>query len=98
MRNCVKLLDVSLSEAVRYASTEPAAFLGLSDRLGRLAPGYRADMVAFQPDTVSVLGTWLSGIWQASRLSLARARLADQAERGEAGAKWQETEDGNGER
>jgi N-acetylglucosamine-6-phosphate deacetylase len=68
VRNCVKLLDVSLSEALRYASTEPAAFLGLSHQLGRLAPGYRADMVAFHGETISVLGTWLSGRWQASHL------------------------------
>ena len=39
----------------------PAAFLGLSDRLGRLAPGYRADIVALDPDAVRVLATWVAG-------------------------------------
>jgi N-acetylglucosamine-6-phosphate deacetylase len=29
--------------------------------LGRLAPGYRADMVAIDPETVVVLGTWVAG-------------------------------------
>jgi N-acetylglucosamine-6-phosphate deacetylase len=29
--------------------------------LGRLAPGYRADIVAFEPDTLNVLATWVAG-------------------------------------
>jgi N-acetylglucosamine-6-phosphate deacetylase len=29
--------------------------------LGRLAPGYRADMVALNPDPLAVLGTWVAG-------------------------------------
>ena len=43
VRNCVRLLDVPLTQALRFASTNPAHFLGLGDRLGKLAPGYRAD-------------------------------------------------------
>ena len=66
VRNCVRLLDVPLSSALRYASFEPAAFLGLDDCLGRLAPGFYADMVAFEPHEVRVIGTWLGGGWQAS--------------------------------
>jgi N-acetylglucosamine-6-phosphate deacetylase len=38
VRNCVRLLGVSLTSALRYASAEPARFLGLDDRLGHLAP------------------------------------------------------------
>jgi N-acetylglucosamine-6-phosphate deacetylase len=30
--------------------------------LGRLAPGYRADIVAFDPDTLTVSGTWIAGV------------------------------------
>lgn len=59
--NAVRLLDMPLTAALRAASTEPARFLGLGDRLGRLAPGCRADMVAIEPDTVRVLATWLAG-------------------------------------
>jgi N-acetylglucosamine-6-phosphate deacetylase len=61
VRNCVRLLDVPLTDALRFASSEPARFLGLGKELGRLAPGYRADMVAFDPDDVSVIDTWVAG-------------------------------------
>jgi N-acetylglucosamine-6-phosphate deacetylase len=67
VRNCVRLLNVPLSTALGFASTAPACFLGVDDELGRLAPGYRADMVAVQPDAVQVLGTWLAGDWQSSQ-------------------------------
>jgi N-acetylglucosamine-6-phosphate deacetylase len=43
------------------ASLAPAAFLGLSDSLGRLAPGFRADLVAFNPDDINVVATWVAG-------------------------------------
>jgi N-acetylglucosamine-6-phosphate deacetylase len=61
VRNCVRMLDVPLTDALRFASTEPARFLGLGKELGRLAPGYRADMVAFDPDDISVVETWVAG-------------------------------------
>jgi N-acetylglucosamine-6-phosphate deacetylase len=61
VRNCMRLLDVPLTAALRYASTEPAQFLGLGEKLGRLAPGYRADMVAFMPDDIGVVETWVAG-------------------------------------
>src|SRR5438105_13731156 len=55
VRNCVRLLDLPLPDALRLASAAPAAFLGLADRLGRLRPGYRADIVAFDPAEIRVL-------------------------------------------
>ncbi len=61
VRNCVRLLDLPLAQALRMASAEPAAALGLGARLGQLKPGYRADIVALDPDTVQVLGTWVAG-------------------------------------
>jgi len=61
VRNCVRMLDVSLPDALRFASAHPAAFLGLERTLGRLARGYRADLVAFDPNDVTVLATWISG-------------------------------------
>jgi N-acetylglucosamine-6-phosphate deacetylase len=61
VRNCVDLLEVPLTDALRFASSNPANFLGLGNRLGRLAPGYRADLVAFDPDTIDVMTTWVAG-------------------------------------
>jgi N-acetylglucosamine-6-phosphate deacetylase len=61
VRNCVRLLDVPLPAALRFASTEPARFLGLGKELGRLAPGYRADLVAFDPDHIGIVETWVAG-------------------------------------
>jgi len=61
VRNCVRLLETSLVEALRFASRNPAEFLGFGHMLGRLATGYRADMVAFDPETLSVRGTWVAG-------------------------------------
>jgi N-acetylglucosamine-6-phosphate deacetylase len=61
VRNTVRLLDLRLEDALRLASAVPAAFLGVADRLGRLAPGYRADLVALDPAEIRVLATWVAG-------------------------------------
>jgi N-acetylglucosamine-6-phosphate deacetylase len=61
IRNCVALLGQPLERALRMASATPAAFLGLSDSLGLLAPGFRADLVAFTPETIDVAATWVAG-------------------------------------
>ena len=61
VRNCVRLLQVPLTQALRFASAEPASFLGLDATLGKLAPGYRADMVAFDPGDLRIYETWVAG-------------------------------------
>jgi N-acetylglucosamine-6-phosphate deacetylase len=61
-RNCVRLLQAPLEQALRFASWNPAEFLGLGKQLGRLWPGYRADLVALDPRTIEVLGTWVAGV------------------------------------
>ncbi len=43
------------------ASEYPAAFLGLEHELGRIAPGFRADLVLMN-DELRVLRTWIGGI------------------------------------
>jgi N-acyl-D-aspartate/D-glutamate deacylase len=43
---------LTLEEAIRRMTLEPARALGLPER-GRLAPGFRADVVVFDPDEVS---------------------------------------------
>jgi N-acetylglucosamine-6-phosphate deacetylase len=62
LRNCVRLLHVPLETALRFVSINPAEFLGLGHWLGRLAPGYRADMVALDPVGIEVLDTWVAGV------------------------------------
>ena len=62
VRNCVKLLGMALPEALRLASRTPAEFLGLGDTLGRVAPGYRADLVAFHPENIAIAATWVAGV------------------------------------
>jgi N-acetylglucosamine-6-phosphate deacetylase len=64
VRRCVRLLDVPLTDALRFASTHPAQFLGCSDRLGRLAPNFRADMVALDGASIEVLHTWVAGVME----------------------------------
>jgi N-acetylglucosamine-6-phosphate deacetylase len=58
VHNAVTLIGASLEDALVMASRTPAEFLGLSDRLGQIAEGYSANLVAFTPDW-RVLGTWI---------------------------------------
>ena len=60
VRNSVNLLGLPLDEAARMASTYPAEFLGLGASHGRIAPGYRADLVALDED-LRVVDTWIAG-------------------------------------
>ena len=60
VRNAVSLLDLDLTVAARMASEYPAEFLGLSHELGRIAPGYRANLVQLN-DELEVRRTWIDG-------------------------------------
>jgi len=61
VRNAVEMLGTPLTDALRFASTEPAAFLGFGDRLGRISPDFRADLVAFDPNDMKIHETWVDG-------------------------------------
>jgi N-acetylglucosamine-6-phosphate deacetylase len=61
VRNAVSLLGLEIAEAARMASEYPAAFLGLDHELGRIAPGYRANL-ALLDDDLRVRRTWIEGI------------------------------------
>ena len=61
VRNAVELLRLPLDEAVRMASTYPAEFLGLGATHGRIATGYRADLVLVD-DAIRVQRTWIGGV------------------------------------
>ena len=60
VRNAIQMLGVPLPQAARMASEWPAEFLGLGEELGRIAPGYRANLVAAD-DELRVLETWIDG-------------------------------------
>ena len=61
VRNCVHMLQVPLDDALRFASRNPAEFIGLGHLLGGLRPGYRADVVALDAGAFDVLETWVAG-------------------------------------
>jgi N-acetylglucosamine-6-phosphate deacetylase len=61
VRNAVQLLDLTIAEAARMASEYPAAFLGLDHELGRIAPGFRANLVLLDDD-LRVQRTWIEGV------------------------------------
>lgn len=46
---------LTLEEAVRRMTSDPADFYGIKDR-GRIAPGMAADLVIFDPETVGMAG------------------------------------------
>ncbi|GAA3342198.1 N-acetylglucosamine-6-phosphate deacetylase [Curtobacterium pusillum] len=60
LRNAVALTGRSLPEAVAALTSVPAAALGFGDRLGRLAPGFAADLVALSP-ALEVQRVWGAG-------------------------------------
>jgi N-acetylglucosamine-6-phosphate deacetylase len=60
VQNAVALLGVSMDDALTMAARTPATFLGLETELGSIAPGYRADLVAFNA-SFEVIETWIAG-------------------------------------
>ena len=61
VKNAVEMLRLSVPEAVRMASGHPAAFLGLERDVGRIAAGFRANLV-LADDQMSVRETWIDGM------------------------------------
>jgi N-acetylglucosamine-6-phosphate deacetylase len=60
VRNCVQHVGIPLAESLRMASLYPAQVLGLEHQLGRIAPGYRADLCLFD-EALNVRATVLAG-------------------------------------
>ena len=59
VQNMVRV-GVSVERAIEMASTIPSELLGLHDR-GRIEPGRRADLVALDPEDLSVRAVWKNG-------------------------------------
>ncbi|HUU35696.1 MAG TPA: amidohydrolase family protein [Vicinamibacterales bacterium] len=49
-------------QALATATTTAAELLGMQDRLGRIAPGYLADLVAVQGDPTTAIDTLFTGV------------------------------------
>jgi N-acetylglucosamine-6-phosphate deacetylase len=60
VRNAMSMLGLPLSTAVRMASQWPAEFLGVGHELGRIAVGYRANLV-LADEHLNVRETWIDG-------------------------------------
>lgn len=60
VERAVRLMGASLADALSMASTTPARFLGVAGQFGQIAPGFVADLVAFDGD-YRVLNTWVDG-------------------------------------
>ncbi len=60
VRNAVKMLEVSIPQAVRMASTNPAKVLGLENVTGQIREGLDADLVLLDKN-LQVLKTWVKG-------------------------------------
>jgi N-acetylglucosamine-6-phosphate deacetylase len=56
----VHTLKIPLAEALMMATLTPARLLGVDDRIGRLAPGYRADLVHLT-EALEVGEAWSGG-------------------------------------
>jgi N-acetylglucosamine-6-phosphate deacetylase len=61
VRNTVSSLGLDVAAAARMASEYPAEFLRLGHEFGRIAPGYRADLVLVDAD-INVQRTWINGL------------------------------------
>jgi N-acetylglucosamine-6-phosphate deacetylase len=60
LRNAVRLMEQDLAVAANMASRNPAAFLGLGETIGSIAPGRQADLVQMTDD-LHVARTWIAG-------------------------------------
>ena len=60
VRNTVNTLGVSQEQALRMAALYPAQFLGIASEYGRVAPGFKADLVLLDQNH-NVTQCWLAG-------------------------------------
>ena len=61
VRNAQSMMRVDLATALRMASLNPARFLALDDRHGRIATGLSADLIALG-DSGEIVASWIGGI------------------------------------
>jgi len=62
IRNCVEMIGIPLEEVLRMASFYPAQAIAVDDELGRIVPGYIANLVVLNAD-LAVVGVVDRGTW-----------------------------------
>ncbi len=60
VRYATRTLEIALADALKMATLTPARLLRVDHRLGRLKPGFAADLVHLADD-LSVRGVWIAG-------------------------------------
>lgn len=60
VHNCVEMVGLPLDTALAMASAQPAAFLGMADERGTLAPGFAADFTWLDSEG-HPRGAWIAG-------------------------------------
>ena len=60
VKNTIEKVGIDLDEAIRMASLYPAAMMGSADTLGKIQPGYNANMILIAED-FSLLRSWIDG-------------------------------------
>lgn len=66
LRNGIDRLGLTIAQAAHMASCAPAAFLGLQQTRGRIAPGFFADLVALDAE-VRPTAVWVGGALNSER-------------------------------
>jgi N-acetylglucosamine-6-phosphate deacetylase len=63
VRNCVQKVGIPLDEALRMASTYPSETIGINNTLGKIKPGFLANMVIFNNQIV-VESVIINGVFE----------------------------------
>jgi N-acetylglucosamine-6-phosphate deacetylase len=63
VRNCIQKIGISKDEALRMASTYVAAYLNVDDKLGKIEPGYLANLTIFN-NQIHVRGVIIEGKYE----------------------------------
>lgn len=61
VKNAVEMIGIELDEAIRMASTYPAAMMKESEHLGRIKAGYSANMILID-NNYKLIRSWIKGI------------------------------------
>jgi N-acetylglucosamine-6-phosphate deacetylase len=61
LQHVVQVVGLALGDALQMATLTPARILGVDDRVGKLAPGYPADLVILDRATLNLTGVFMGG-------------------------------------